>query len=142
MPQGSDLRALGFKIFSLGIRDGAPLTVRSSIYYAGIQTVLSEGIQLSQRLVFVCLFCSREGKRKNNLIALYTGHHQPTSERALTLRVDDGSKLNAGFTAFAIFQGIQTSNAQKPYFVILQMGGIKTPAPPPSGSAHVRLWST
>ena len=49
---------------------------------------------------------------------------------AFRWRADDGPTLNAGLVA-AIFQGIRTSIARKPYiFVIFQGGRGRTPFPP------------
>ena len=50
---------------------------------------------------------------------------------------DDGPTLNAGLAAFVIFQGIQTSIAEKPYIFVNFHRGSGPPVPPPSGSAPV-----
>ena len=47
----------------------------------------------------------------------------------------NGPTLNAGLVA-AIFQGIRTCIARKPYIFVIFQGGFGPPAPPPSGSAY------
>ena len=54
---------------------------------------------------------------------------------AFRWRVDDGPTLNAGLVA-AIFQGIWICIARKPLYFCDFSGGVQSPSPPPSGSAH------
>ena len=68
------------------------------------------------------------------------GHHWPTSETPLKWRFAGGPMmanvtLNAAFVA-CDFQGIRTST-KKPYVFVIFQGRVRTPCPPPSGSAHV-----
>ena len=53
---------------------------------------------------------------------------------AFLWHADDGPTLNAGLVA-AIFQGIRTCIARKPYIFVKFSGGSGPPVPP-SGSAH------
>ena len=49
---------------------------------------------------------------------------------AFCWRADDGPTFNACLVALWFFQGIRTSIAKKPYFVIFQGEGVRTPCPP------------
>ena len=55
---------------------------------------------------------------------------------AFRWRADDGLKLNAGLVALCFFQEIWTNIAKKPN-IFCDCSGVRTPCPPPSGSAHV-----
>ena len=54
-------------------------------------------------------------------------------------RADDGTTMNAGLVALRFFQGIRTSIAKKPSFLIFRVG---SNPPAPSGSSHVSDVST
>ena len=41
------------------------------------------------------------------------------------------------FGSFVVFHGIRTSITKKPYMFCVFKRGVRTPSPPPSGSAHV-----
>ena len=61
---------------------------------------------------------------------------------AFRWQADGGQTLNAGLVA-VLFQGIRTSIAKEPCsFAIYPGEGVRTPCPPPSGSAHGMLMFT
>ena len=105
-------------------------------HHARIQKVFQRGPN-SDKFVF-CLFCFFEGSEAPKTTK--AGNYRPTSEMPLKWRFAGMATLNAGFVA-CVFQEIQTSNTRKPYiFVIFRGGGgIRTPCPPPSGSAHEHI---
>ena len=96
------------------------IKLSTDIIHARIQKVLSKGIQLWQRLFFKLM-----GGGSIH-VPLLSGLHQPASEtplKAFRWHADECPTLNAGLAA-AIFQGIRTCIARKPYiFVIFQCGG-------------------
>ena len=55
---------------------------------------------------------------------------------AFRWRADGGPRLNAGLVA-AIFQGIRTCIAGKPYIFVIFQGGLEPPVP--SLDPHIRL---
>ena len=66
-------------------------------------------------------------REERNQIALKAGHHQPASETSFYLmafrwQANDGPTF-AGSVAFAIFQGIWTCIAKKPYIFVIFRGG-------------------
>ena len=98
--------------------------------HARIQKVLSEGIQLWQRCL-VLVFQLLRGERIQ--IPLKAGHLNDVSL---------ASRWGAQYWMLAWylcdFQGIQTSIAKKLYSFVNNRGGggVQTPCPSPSGSAH------
>ena len=90
------------------------------VLHARIQKVLSAEVQLWQR--FFLIWWGEEGSK----------YHY---KRAIIIECWLGS--------FVVFKRIWISIAKKPYiFVIFRGGGVRTPAPPPSGSAHALASST
>ena len=78
----------------------------------------------------VVLFCVDEGREDPSTTISYT-------TMTFRWRADDGPTLNAGLVA-AIFQGIRTCIARKPYIFVIFQGGPDPLAP--SGSAHAHIW--
>ena len=91
--------------------------------HARIQKVLSEGIQILTTFFFAVF------------LKLMRGTESSARQRNAINGVSQAGRLwpniDCWFGSFVILQGIRTSNANKPYIlVIFQGGGVRTPCPP------------